>query len=93
MRKSYFVKHTRDFANCYSLVYTETHEQKADAIADGYEQIPRRRAEELAAQERFRRKYDPSFAYHADADIFPFGVYADFNHYPWTRDGYLIVRI
>lgn len=90
--KHYYVKYIRNASNWYSLVYTETEEQSELALANGYERITRRQAEKLAAQERFRRKYDPSFAYHADADIFPFGVYADFNNYPWTRDGYLIVH-
>ena len=88
----YYVKRG-DFRNQYSLVYTNSSISDEHAIADGYERITRKEAERLCVAERRRRKDDPSFAWYADAYIFPYGVDADFENYPWVKAGNLIVRI
>ena len=91
MRK-YFVKYG-SFANQYSLVYTNSSVDDENALRDGYTRIPRRDAERLAAIERGRRKEDKAFSGYADDAIYPYGVDADFDNYPWCRVGYLVVKI
>lgn len=65
--KKYFVKYG-DFGNVYSLRWAED----GDAIPAGYEQITRKKAEQLARAERRRRKDEPMSSGYADSYIFPF---------------------
>lgn len=89
--KSYWIRHGR-FANEYSLVYCDSSILEEQAAADGYERITRREAEQYASSERRRRKENPSFSGYATQYIYPYGVDADFENYPWTKCGYLVVR-
>lgn len=73
MNNKYWVKYG-DFANIYSLEYTRTPEQEAEAIRQGFERITLREAKHLCALERDRRKYDQAFSGYADTRIWPFGV-------------------
>lgn len=65
--RKYFVKRG-DFANNYSLVYTENGERPS---GDGWAQITRKDAETLASSEARRRKENPSFGGYADMYIYP----------------------
>lgn len=65
--KKYFVKYG-DFGNVYSLCWAE----QGDSIQDGWENIPRRKAERLAREERQRREADPAFSGYASTYIAPF---------------------
>lgn len=69
MRK-YYVHYYRDFGNAYNLYWTDGPEGEA-ALPDGAERISRKRAFELARDERERRKYNPSFGWYADSYIYP----------------------
>ena len=71
MRK-YFVKYG-DFANTYSICYTENESEEAQALELGMERISRKEAVALCARESTRRKEDPAFAGYASDVILPFG--------------------
>ena len=62
-----------EFANQYSLAYTETDEDAAAAEKKGWERISLAKAKEKARAERERRKLNPSFAFLADIYIWPWG--------------------
>lgn len=99
MRKYYvnYMRHYRNYRNAYSLRYTETPEQDALAISQGYERITRRQAISLCRAERDRRKYDPSFSCYASDVISPVTPY-DYDD-EWMYDphmikiGYFIERV
>lgn len=63
--KKYFVRYDRDFANAYSLCWTN------GETPDGWERITRNKAEDLARAEARRRREDPSFSGYADDVIVP----------------------
>ena len=78
MRK-YFVKYG-DFANTYSVCYTENDAEEAQAIEQGMEQISRKEAVELCVRESVRCKEDPSFSGYASEVILPFGYDGDWRN-------------
>ena len=80
MRK-YFVKYG-DFANTYSVCYTENESEETQAIEQGMERISRKEAIELCVMESERRKQNPAFSGYASDVILPFGYDGD-----WTNDG------
>lgn len=84
MKKAYFVRYYRDFANTYYLKWAFMTDKNAIAQLenDGYKRITRRRAEELVSQEKYRQKYDQSMSGHADDVITPW----DFD---WQYDDWL----
>lgn len=89
--KKYYVNYYRDFSNTYNLYYTD--ETMDIEIPKSWKQITRSRAIMLAIRERKARKYDETFAYFADAEIYP----VDFdrneedirNNYNYYLDGYI----
>lgn len=92
-QKRYFVKYG-DFANTYSLAYTETDEEAERAREEGYLQISRRHAEQLCMNERNRARYNPSFSGYADDHIWPYGKYDELNMTGnFTYDGFLVKKI
>lgn len=64
MKKYYFVKRG-DFANAYTLVWSDR------PALDGWERITRKEAVSLARAEAARREDDPSFSGYASAYITP----------------------
>lgn len=68
----YFIERT-EWSNSYSLWYTTDGTEP-----EGAERITRKEAIKLAREESKRRNENPSFAYFADAYIFPY----------YTPDGY-----
>lgn len=78
MRK-YFVKYG-DFANTYSVCYTENESEEAQAIEQGMERISRKEAVELCVRESVRCKEDPSFSGYASEVILPFGYEEDWRN-------------
>lgn len=97
MRK-YYVHYYRDFSNTYTLRYTETPEQDALAISQGYERITRRQAISLCRDELDLRKYNPSCGGYASDVITPID-YDEDREMPWecnphmVKVGYIIERI
>lgn len=82
MRK-YFVKYG-EFANTYSVCYTENESEEAQAIEQGMERISRKEAIELCTRESERRKENPAFSGYASDVILPFGYAGD-----WRNDKYV----
>lgn len=82
MRK-YFVKYG-DFANTYSICYTDNESEETQAIERGMERITRKDAERLCMRESARRKEDPAFSGYASDVILPFGYAGD-----WRNDKYV----
>lgn len=82
MRK-YFVKYG-DFANTYSVCYTENESEEVQAVKQGMERISRKEAVALCARESTRRKENPAFASYASDVILPFGYDGD-----WRNDKYM----
>lgn len=96
--KSYFVKYWENFANTYHLAWTEKSNEDA-ALAAGYEKISRKKAIELCAAERQRRKDDYNFSGYSDSRIFPLDMTEEEKIEFYTRlkgfktnDGYVYVR-
>ena len=88
MKKQYFVHYTRDFGNCYCLLYAEYPEDFA-ALPDGAERITRREAVQLCREEKYRRKYDDSSSGYASNVITP----AAGDCCEWdTPNGYIMPR-
>ena len=79
--KKYFVKYG-NFANTYSVCYTENESEEAQALELGMERISRKEAIELCARESARRNENPAFSGYASDVILPFGYDGD-----WTNDG------
>ena len=91
MRK-YFVKYG-NFANTYSVCYTENESEEMQAIERGMERISRKEAIELCSRESARRKEDPSFSGYAPIVITPFGYDGDWrNDRSMEKIGQLIER-
>ena len=92
----YYIKYTKDFANTYALVYTETAAEEEKAAAEGYQRITRKEAERLCRAERAREQYDPSFAGYASSEILPYSYPA--TERDWRDDarmalhGYIVER-
>ena len=86
----YYIKYTRDFANTYALVYTETATEEEKAAAEGYQRITRKEAERLCRAERYREQYDPSFAGYASDVILPYGYPA--TERDWRNDSRMALR-
>ncbi len=78
MRK-YFVKYG-DFANTYSVCYTENDAEEAQAIEQGMEHITRKEAEQLCRNESARCKDNPGFSGYASEEIIPFGYDDDWRN-------------
>lgn len=72
MRKTYWIKYPRNFANEYYLISATTEAQRKILKAHGYERIPLKRVRELCSLERWRRETDPAFAYNASTEPIPF---------------------
>lgn len=91
MRK-YFVKYG-DFANTYSVCYTENESEEVQAVKQGMERISRKEAVALCARESTRRKEDPAFSGYASDVILPFGYDNDWrNDRNMEKIGRLIER-
>ena len=73
MSNKYWVKRG-EFANQYSLCYTISQEQEAQAEDEGWERITWKEAKLLCRQERERRRNDYAFSGYADTHVFPFGI-------------------
>jgi len=87
MKKAYFVRYYRDFANTYYLKWAFMTDKNAIAQLenDGYKRITRRRAEELVWQEKYRQKYDQSMSGYADDVITPW-------NFDWKYDKVGLLR-
>lgn len=92
--KKYYMKQYLNFRNAYNLAYAETPVEEKIAAGEGYEQITRKQAEKLCAEEKERRKHDQSFSGFADNFILPIG-YDDYwpNDRNMVKNGYIIERI
>ena len=94
MKKHYWVRRG-DFANQYTLGYTETAEQEEWAEQAGCERITRKEAEQLCRDERYRERHDSAFSGYADSVILPVWYPADRD---WRDDpkctlcGYIVER-
>lgn len=95
--KKYFVSYWRDFANTYSLLWTDSQEMEA-ALPSNARRIPRQEAERLCREERVRRKKMPDFSFYATASIYP----ADYNpdlhgdiasNPKYRREGYIWEKV
>ncbi len=75
-----------DFGNVYTLSYCENREDFA-ALPKGAERITRKEAIQLARREADRRRWEPSSAYYADADIMP-----AHNRYTWGLEDFPLRR-
>lgn len=95
--KQYYVRYTRNFANCYDLVYAETEQEKREAEENGWERVSRAKAFSLCADENYRRKHDPAFSGFASTVILPITYPAgdmDWqNDRHMVRDGYIVRRV
>ncbi len=78
MRKTYWIKYPRNFANEYHLISATTEAQRNALKAHGYERIPLKRVRELCSLERWRRKYDPAFAYNAPTEPMTYEEYVEY---------------
>lgn len=86
--KKYLVKYS-DFANCYSLRWTDNKNDFDAAIADGWEHITRKKAIRLCAEENRRRKEDYNFSGYADFRIFPYDASREeIEHFDMTLKGF-----
>ena len=99
--KKYFVRYDSDFSNAYSLCWTN------GETPDGWEQITRTKAEDLARAESRRRREDPSFSGYADEVIISFDLMnsadelaaaeaiddAKYSHKHWRMVGRVIDRV
>ena len=72
MRKTYWIRYPRNFANEYDIVSATTEAQRKTLKAHGYERIPLKRVRELCSLERWRREIDPAFAYNASTEPITF---------------------
>lgn len=102
MKSYYYVKYG-DFGNVYSLYWAPTD----FTPPTDWERITRKKAERLAAAERYARRTDPAFAYFADSYIWPaqlddyMGEYENFGdiqsqavcgYHGWYLDDPYIIR-
>ena len=71
MRKTYWIKYPRNFANEYTLISATTEAQRKILKAHGYERITLKRVRELCSLERWRRKTDPAFSGYAPTEPIP----------------------
>ena len=69
MRK-YYVNYYKDFANTYHLCYADGETE----LPEGWKQITRAKAEELARDEARREKEDQAFSGRADTYIVPYSL-------------------
>jgi hypothetical protein len=94
--KKYYVRYWKDFANTYSLFYTENSEQEK-LLPENAERITRKEAEQLCRDENYRRKSDQAFSHFADNLIFPIDFNADVEYaYDENRfyiDGFIVNRV
>ena len=93
--KRYYVNYYDNFANTYNLVWTDDMHREPENMT-GYDRISRKMAEKLAVKERSARKNDASFAYKADAHIFPIDYEPPYDGFSPCNDkrivfnGYLV---
>lgn len=80
MRK-YWVDYWRNFGNTYRLWYTENSDEEK-LLPETAERITRNKALQLAREESDRRKYDETFAYYADSEIYPISFAGDIVNSP-----------
>lgn len=83
MRKKYYVEYYKDFANTYSVYWSET-----EINDDRLQRITRKRAIELCVEERQRRKNDPAFSGFASTAIEPY--FYNGNIYDCQLNGYIL---
>ena len=93
MRRQYFAHYYKRFGNTYSLLYADTKEE-LEMIPEDAERITRKKAESLAADENYRRKYDRSCSGYADNMIYPVGlsredVWNICNNSKYYKNGYV----
>lgn len=91
MKRSYYIEYTADFGNTYNLFHAP-----ADFKApESWERITRKKAEQLARDERSRRRDDPAFSGFASSCILPhdLGTNEDYlDHRHFVNDGVIILR-
>lgn len=94
--KKYFYKNTMGFGNTYELAYTETDKEEERALAEGFERITRKEAEQLCRAERDREQYEPSNSGYADSVVLP--IWYPATSRDWQDDsrvvlnGYIVER-
>jgi len=90
MKMNYFIRFN-GFGNQYELCWSPS----LKPLQDGFEQITRKDAIAYAVEERKRRKYEPDFAYYADAYIYPEDWDCERDAVDWNahiEDSYFIRR-
>lgn len=83
MRKTYWIKYPRNFANEYYLISATTEAQRKILKAHGYERITLKHVRELCSLERWRRKTDPASAYNAPTEPTPYEELAEYFEEAW----------
>jgi hypothetical protein len=96
MKRRYYVKYERDFANVYSLRWANSEDDCLRLEATGWERITQRQAHALCRQERERQRYYSIFFCFADDLIFPASMSDDdvrnwYNLPHVYKDGYLLI--
>lgn len=91
MQNRYWIRRGQ-FSNEYSLCYTVSPEQEAEAVRQGWERTTRKEAERLCRMERDRSRFDSAFSGYADDRIWPFGIDRAVVHGSkyWMEPGYVI---
>ena len=90
--KHYYVKHG-NFANVYSLCYTDSPAGDAAALEQGYERITRQEAFHLCAVENQRRKWERSSSGYADNVIYPVDWPDDACRFPSVLEyNYIVIK-
>ena len=74
-RRRYYISYYKNFANTYDLYYAENTDEVRLAEEKGFTQISRKEAERKCSEEKFRRKYDPSFSHFASIHIIPLALF------------------
>ena len=91
MKRAYYIEYTADFGNTYNLFHAP-----ADFNApESWERITRKKAEQLARDERNRRRDDPAFSGFASSLILPhdLGENEDFyDHRRFVIEGVIVSR-
>lgn len=88
--KKYYYKNTEGFSNTYALTYTETAEEDAKVLSEGYERITRKEAERLCKAEREREVYDSAFSGYADSVILP--CWYPVRDRDWRNDSNMVLN-
>lgn len=72
--KNYFIRHPRNFANEYDLVWIESNDTESinRATKEGYDRITRKEAFRKVSAEKYARKHDQAFSGFGDTVILPY---------------------